>query len=109
MVNLQRKIGNGKNIVAEGRDMGSVVFPQARKFYLDAFLEERARRRYKQLLQDGENVSLEEIKRNIKDRDKKDSERKIAPLKMVNDAVYIDSTYMTIEEVVEKMLRCIGL
>ena len=107
MANLQRKIGEEKNIVAEGRDMGSVVFPQAKKFYLDASIEERAKRRYKQLLAQEEKPSLSKIEQNIKIRDKKDSERKVAPLKRVKDAVYIDTTEMSIEEVVQKILESI--
>ncbi len=104
MVDLQRKLSRGKNIVAEGRDMGSVVFPQAKKFYLDASLKERTERRYKQLLVQEEKASLEEIKKDIRVRDKKDSKRKTAPLKRVEDAFYIDTTKMGIEEVVKRIL-----
>ena len=112
MVILQRKISEGKDIVAEGRDIGSVVFPQAKKFYLDASIEERTKRRYKQLLTQsgalqGEELSLEKIEQNIKIRDKKDSERKVAPLKRVKDAIYIDTTEMSIQEVVKRILECL--
>ncbi|RKY39336.1 MAG: (d)CMP kinase [Candidatus Omnitrophota bacterium] len=105
MVELQRKIAEGKSIVAEGRDMTSVVFPQARKFYLDASLQERARRRYRQLLAQNQKVSFEEIKMDIQIRDRKDKKRKVGPLRKVKDALYIDSTRMSIEEVVEKILK----
>ncbi len=109
MVSLQRKIGEGRDIVAEGRDMGSVVFPQAKKFYLDASIKERAKRRYKQLLTQplglrGEKPSSKKIEQDIKIRDKKDSERKVAPLKRVKDAVYIDTTEMSIKQVVKRIL-----
>ena len=112
MVILQRKISEGKDIVAEGRDIGSVVFPQAKKFYLDASIEERTKRRYKQLLTQpgalqGEKLSLEKIEQNIKIRDKKDSERKVAPLKRVKDAIYIDTTEMSIQQVVKRILECL--
>jgi len=100
MVELQREIGKNKDIVVEGRDIGTVVFPYTKhKFYLDASIEERAKRR----LHDEKNISLfsnlESIVEMIKKRDRYDSTRKHSPLKRSSDAIYIDSTEMSVEEV----------
>ncbi|MBC7189332.1 (d)CMP kinase, partial [Candidatus Aerophobetes bacterium] len=87
MTKLQRKIAEEKSVVAEGRDMGTVVFPWADvKIFLTASLEERAKRRWKQLKEKGINSSIEEIKKELELRDKIDSEREIAPLKKAEDA-----------------------
>lgn len=105
MLGLQRKLGLQRNCVLDGRDIGTVVFPEAeKKFYLDAGPGERARRRYKELIGLGQNVSLEEVEADLSNRDKIDSTREIAPLKQADDAVYIDTTDLTIEEVVNKVL-----
>lgn len=104
MLDNQRKIGKRSRCVFEGRDIGTVVFPDARyKFYLDAEFAERVKRRYKELLERGCEISYEEIEKDLKVRDHKDMSREIAPLKKAEDAVYIDTTNMGIEEVVDKL------
>jgi len=103
---IQRKVGQEGGIVAEGRDTGSVVFPDADvKFYLDASLEERARRRYRELLSKDKNITFQEVLEELKKRDFQDQTREIAPLKIPEDAIFVDSTYLTPEEVVELMLE----
>ena len=108
LLDLQRKMSQGKNIIMEGRDIGTVVFPNADvKIYLDATPEERARRRVKQNHEKGIDCSYEETLKNIIDRYKRDSTREVAPLKQAEDAIYIDSSDMTIEQVVEKIVNLI--
>ncbi len=108
MVRLQREMGKNGMIVMEGRDIGTVVFPDADlKFYLDASPETRGKRRYLELIAKNEKASLQDIIDEIKKRDKRDSSRKYSPLKMAEDAVYIDTSDMTIEGVVEKMMKVI--
>jgi len=98
---MQQKIGEQGKIVAEGRDTGTVVFPDARyKFYLDASPEERARRRSLQLLEKGEKADEQDILAQIIKRDTNDSTRTLAPLKAADDAIIIDSSMLTIDEVV---------
>ena len=105
LTELQRTLGLRGAVVAEGRDTGTVVFPEAElKFYLDASPEERARRRSAQLREQGHVVDEKEILTQIKKRDQDDSARSLAPLKAATDAVVIDSSIMTIEEVVNFML-----
>lgn len=105
---LQRKMAEGKNVIMEGRDIGTVVFPNANvKIYLDASPEERARRRVKQNQEKGIQSSYEEVLRSIMDRDKRDKNREIAPLKQAEDAIYIDSSNMTIDEVVDNIVKII--
>ncbi|MFH1045808.1 MAG: (d)CMP kinase [Candidatus Omnitrophota bacterium] len=106
MVKLQRALAQEtKRAVLEGRDIGTVVFPQARyKFYLDAQAGERAKRRHQELLQLGQKVTLEEIVDDLALRDKNDMEREIAPLVKAEDAIYIDTTELSIEEVVTKII-----
>lgn len=105
---LQRKMAEGKNIIMEGRDIGTVVFPNANvKIYLDATPEERARRRVKQNQEKQIPCSYEEVLQGIIDRDKRDSTREIAPLKQAEDAIYIDSSNMSIEEVVNQIIEMI--
>ncbi|MBW2568372.1 MAG: (d)CMP kinase [Deltaproteobacteria bacterium] len=104
LLDLQKEIGKEKGVVFEGRDMGTVVFPDADvKFYLDASCKTRAMRRYKELSSKN-SVTLEEIERDIKDRDKNDSTRVLAPLKPAKDAVIVDSTDLSVKEVIELML-----
>ncbi len=92
----------------EGRDIGTVVFPNADvKIYLDCSVEERARRRYKQNLEKGIEVSYEEVLESIKQRHKLETQRDIAPLRKAEDAILVDSTNMTIEEVVAEIERVI--
>ncbi|MCI8700579.1 MAG: (d)CMP kinase [Clostridia bacterium] len=108
ITNLSRKIAEGKEVIMEGRDIGTNVFPNAKiKIYLDATPEERANRRLKQNEQEGIEISYEDILENIKFRDNNDKTRKIAPLKQAEDAIYIDSTNMTIEEVTERIVKII--
>ena len=103
-----RKSAEGKNVVMEGRDIGTYVFPNADvKIYLDATPEERAKRRYKQNQELGIEMSYEEILENIKVRDKNDMEKEIGALKQAEDAIYIDSSNMTIEEVVNGITKII--
>lgn len=102
----QRKLKEEHDIVMEGRDIGSKVFPDAQiKIYLDADVKERAKRRYLQLKEMGFDVKLEEIERELMERDERDKNRKIAPLVRLPDAYYIDSTNLNINEVVERILN----
>lgn len=106
--NLSRKLSEGKNVIMEGRDIGTNVFPNADvKIYLDATPEERAKRRFKQSMEKGIDITYEEILKNIMFRDKNDSTSPIGTLKQAEDSIYIDSTNMTIEEVVEEVIRII--
>lgn len=109
MVELQRMIGNKISLVAEGRDTGTVVFPNAEfKFYLDASVNERAKRRYKELTELGiKDVTISEIEKEIEKRDFQDRTRKLSPLKVPENAIIIDTTGLSIDEVVEKMLSYI--
>lgn len=108
LLEIQRKIAEGKNVIMEGRDIGTTVFPNADvKIYLDATPEERARRRVLQNKEKGIETSYEEVLENIKDRDYRDSNRENAPLRKAEDAIYIDSSDMTIEEVVNKVIDII--
>ena len=105
---IQRKMGENANIIMEGRDIGTVVFPIADvKVFLDCSVEERARRRYKQDLEKGIETNYEEVLESIKERHKLETEREIAPLVQAPDAVYIDSTGMTIEEEVNAVIKVI--
>lgn len=104
MVDLQRDIAKEGNYILDGRDAGSVVFPNADyKFYLEASLEERAKRRYKEELSKEVNISFEAVKESIKKRDKYDSNRKNSPLVVPENAIIIDTTNMTIDEVAEEI------
>ena len=106
---LQRKMGESQDIIMEGRDIGTVVFPNADiKIFLDCSLEERARRRYKQNLEKGINSTYEEVLENIKLRHKLETEREVAPFVKAEDAIYIDSTNLTIEDVTEKIIEIIS-
>ncbi len=108
MVKLQREMGRGGGVVLEGRDIGTVVFPTADyKFYLDASLEERSRRRFRELIAKGYKVNLKEIEKEVKIRDREDKSRKVGPLKVAEGAIVIDSTGMSIEEEVEAVLKYI--
>ncbi|MDY6855325.1 MAG: (d)CMP kinase [Thermodesulfobacteriota bacterium] len=109
LLQIQRKMGEGGGVVIEGRDIGTVVFPNADiKIYLDAIVEERGKRRYKELLAKGEDVTLEDVTKEIIRRDRNDSLRKLAPLKPARGAYHIDSTNITIDEVIKKILGIIG-
>lgn len=106
MVRLQRLIGSSKGAVLEGRDIGTVVFPDAdHKFYLDAGVGERADRRFKELIGMGHKADLEEIRKDIAIRDESDMKRDVGALKKADDAVYVDTSKLTIDEVVEELLN----
>lgn len=103
LVEMQRKISNNKSIILDGRDIGTVVFPDAKyKFYLDASSFVRAKRRFEQNEID---KSFEEIKKDIEKRDYLDSHREISPLKKAEDAIEIDSSDLTIDQTIEKILE----
>ena len=109
MTPIQRKIGEGKDVIMEGRDIGTVVFPDADvKVYLDCSLEERAKRRYNQNIEKGIDESYEEVLASIIERHKLETERKIAPLVKADDAILVDTTNMTIEEVVNYIEKIIN-
>jgi len=108
LLGLQRTVALNDTIVAEGRDMGTVVFPDADiKFFLDASVEERTERRYRELTGRGVAADREEVKREIIQRDRQDTERETAPLRAAEDAVIIDSTNEAAVDVVGRMLRYI--
>jgi CMP/dCMP kinase len=105
LLQRQRDFAQAPGLVADGRDMGTVVFPEAElKVFLTASAEERAERRYKQLKAKGESVNLATLLEDIRLRDKRDSERELAPLKPADDAVLLDSTGLGIDEVFERVL-----
>lgn len=105
---MQREMGKTQNIIMEGRDIGTVVFPNADvKIFLDCSIEERARRRYKQNKEKGMQITYEEVLESIKERHKLETERDIAPFVKPEDAITVDSTNMSIDEVVEACLKII--
>jgi cytidylate kinase len=105
---LQRELGKNGGVVMDGRDIGTVVFPDAEvKFFLDASAEERGRRRYLELKAKGMDVDLARITKEIRERDEQDSSRALAPLKKADDALLLDSTGMTIEAVLETMAKAV--
>ena len=109
MVDAQRKLAKGLNVIMEGRDITTVVFPKADyKFYLDASVDERAHRRYIQNKEKGLDVDLEEIKKSIEKRDYIDMHKEVGALKRCDDQIYIDSTNMTIDEVVDFIVKRVG-
>ena len=109
LVNLQRNMANNNNVIMEGRDITTVVFPNANyKFYLDADLNERAKRRYNQNKEKKIDMSLDEIIDNIKKRDYNDMNKPVGALTRTDDQIYIDSTNLSIEEVVNKIIEIIG-
>lgn len=106
MLHLQRRFGSRASSVLDGRDIGTVVFPNAdKKFFLDAEFKERVSRRHKELRESRQAVTAEEVEKDLKNRDTIDSSRKCAPLKKAPDALYVDTTKMTIEEVVDTLLK----
>ena len=108
LLRRQRAFADGKGLVADGRDMGTVVFPQAEvKIFLDASAEERAQRRLKQLQGKGLDVRFDDLLSEIQERDDRDRNRPVAPLRPAEDALLLDSTSMSIDEVVEKALNYI--
>lgn len=108
MVEVQRSLANGKNVIVEGRDIGTVVFPNADvKIYLDASEEIRAKRRYEENLQNGIDTTYEEVLENVKMRDYNDMHKKVGALKKADDAVVVDTSNLSIDEVVEKVVEII--
>jgi len=106
LVKIQRKLGENGNIVAEGRDTTTVVFPNADiKIYLTASVDERARRRFKEFQEKAGSVTLEEVKENIEKRDRIDSSREVSPLRKAPDAIEIDNSHTAIEEELELLLK----
>jgi cytidylate kinase len=106
MTQLQRKMAAGKDIVAEGRDMGTVVFPRAgHKFFLTASPETRAERRYRERLERGESVSRADVEKGLAKRDQQDETRPLAPLRPALDAIVIHSDRLTIEQVLQEILN----
>ncbi|QVK20327.1 (d)CMP kinase [Mycoplasmatota bacterium] len=105
MVEIQRDLAEKGSVVMEGRDIGYHVLPNADlKIFLNASIEKRAERRYLEIIKSGTNVELSQLIIEIKERDKKDSTRKLNPLKKANDAVEVDTTNLTIEESIEKII-----
>ena len=105
LLNLQKDIATKNNVIMDGRDIGTNILPNAEvKIYLDASVEVRAKRRFDEMKNKGENPDLESIKLNIIARDEQDMNRKIAPLKKAEDATLIDSSYMSIDQVVDKII-----
>jgi CMP/dCMP kinase len=105
LLELQRTVAERGSVVAEGRDIGTVVFPRAEvKIYVDASVEERARRRFKELQVAGREVTLEDTLREIEERDKRDSERDLAPLRKAEDALAIDSSALSADVVRERVM-----
>ena len=108
MANFQRKIAEGKNVIMEGRDIGTNVFPNADvKIYLDASLEERAKRRYKENKEKNIDMTYEEVLENITKRDENDKAKEIGALKIAEGSTIVDTTNLTIDEVVEKIINII--
>lgn len=102
----QQRFAKSPGLVADGRDMGTVVFPDAQlKLYLTASIEERARRRYKQLLEKGESVSLRALELQVRARDERDTNREVSPLVAAQDAIEIDTSELSIDEVLDEVLN----
>ena len=108
MVELQRKLAQGKNVIMEGRDICTYVFPNADvKIYLDASIEERAKRRYKENQEKNIDMTYEEVYENIRKRDENDKAKEIGALKVADDSIIVDTTNLTIDEVAEKIIEII--
>ena len=108
LLDLQRQMAEKQDVIMDGRDIGTVVLPDAQvKMYLTASAAVRAERRYKELVEKGETCDLKKIEEDIIARDEQDMNREIAPLKQAEDAVLVDSSYMTIEEVVDKIIEIV--
>lgn len=109
MVKLQRKIAENKNVILDGRDIGTKVFPNADyKFFITASEQTRAKRRFNQLEDNGKKVDFDSVLCDLKKRDKNDSTRKFSPLTKANDAILVDTTLMNLNEVVEYIAGIIG-
>lgn len=106
LVELQRRMGEKKSVIMDGRDIGTNVFKDAEyKFFLTASPEERADRRYKELKEKGESISYDEVLNDIKQRDHNDSTRKLNPLRKADDALEVDTTGLSIEDVIDNVLK----
>jgi cytidylate kinase len=109
MLHLQREMGKAGGVVLEGRDIGTVVFPDAQvKFFLSATAQERGRRRYDELREKGTEVDLQQTIAEVEARDAADEERAHAPLRRADDAIDIDSTAMSIDQVLQEMLKVVA-
>jgi cytidylate kinase len=105
---MQREMGKGGGVILEGRDIGTVVFPDAEvKFYMDAESEERTRRRYDEMVEKGVAVDFKETREELMRRDHNDMHRAHSPLEKAADAISIDSTHCSVEQVVQEMVRII--
>ncbi len=105
MVDMQRKLAEGKNVIMEGRDICTYVFPNADvKIYLDASIEERAKRRYKENQEKNIDMTYEEVYENIRKRDENDKSKEIGALKVAEDSIIVDTTSLNIDQVVEKII-----
>jgi len=108
MVELQRKLAKGKDIIMEGRDICTYVFPNADvKIYLEASLEERAKRRYKEMQEKGINITFEEVRDSIAMRDENDKAKEVGALRLAPDSIVVDTTNKTIDTVVEEIIEII--
>ena len=106
LVELQRQLAERENVIMDGRDIGTCILPNADvKIFLTASAEERARRRYLELQSKGDNTPYDVVLADIKERDYRDTHRDIAPLKQAEDAVYLDTSNMTIEEAAAKVVE----
>lgn len=110
LVEMQRNMAKNSNIIMEGRDITTVVFPNANvKIYLDANLEERARRRYNEMIEKGISTTYEEVLDNISQRDYNDMHKEVGSLTRVKDSIYIDSTNMSIDDVVNQIIDIVNI
>ena len=110
LIDLQREVAKGKNVVMEGRDITTVVFPNADvKIYLDEILEVRAKRRYKELLEKNKDIKYDDVLNNIIIRDKNDKEKEFGALKIAEDAIVVDTTFLEIDDVANKIINIINL
>ena len=108
MVELQRKLAQGKNVIMEGRDICTYVFPNADvKIYLDASIEERAKRRHKENQEKNIDMTYEEVYESIRKRDENDKTKEIGALKLAEDSIIVDTTSLSVDEVVEKIIEII--
>jgi len=109
LLNLQRNLAKTENILMDGRDIGTVVLPDAQiKIFLTASIEKRAERRYKELLARGQSAQLEQIQKEIAMRDQQDVNRKVAPLRRADDAILLDTSALTLEESIEAVLQIVS-
>lgn len=105
MVGKQRELANGTGVVMDGRDIGTAVLPNAElKIFMTASVEERAERRFNENESRGIHIPLDQLKRDIEKRDQSDSERAVSPLKMADDAIFVDTTSLSVNEVVDKVI-----